>query len=29
MTNEQLAAAIQAGDRDKLPELWEQVRRLA
>lgn len=28
MTNEELAAAIQAGDRDKLPELWEQVRRL-
>lgn len=24
-TNEELAAAIQAGDRDKLPELWEQV----
>lgn len=28
MTNEELAAAVQAGDRDKLPELWERVERL-
>lgn len=28
MTNEELVAAIQAGDRDRLPELWERVRRL-
>lgn len=25
MTNEELVALIQAGERDKLPELWEQV----
>lgn len=29
MNNEELAALIQAGERDKLPELWEQVRRFA
>ena len=29
MTNEELAEAIQRGDRDRLPELWEQVRRFA
>ena len=29
MTNEELAAAIQAGERDRLPELWDQVRRFA
>lgn len=27
MTNEELVALIQAGERDKLPELWEQVER--
>lgn len=27
MTNEELAAKIQAGERDRLPELWEQVER--
>lgn len=27
MTNEELAAAIQAGDREKLLELWTQVNR--
>ncbi len=27
MTNEELAARIQAGERDLIPELWEQVRR--
>ena len=29
MTNEELAAAIQAGDIDRLLQLWEQVRRFA
>ena len=29
MTNEELAARIQAGDRDKLLELWGQVERFA
>ena len=29
MTNEELAAAIKAGDESKLLKLWEQVRRLA
>jgi RNA polymerase sigma factor (sigma-70 family) len=29
MTNEELAAAIRAGDRSKELDLWEQVRRLA
>lgn len=29
MTNEQLAEAVKAGDRDKLLELWEAVRRFA
>ena len=28
MSNEELVELIQAGDRDRLPELWEQVRRL-
>ena len=28
MSNEELAAAIQSGERDKLMELWGQVRRL-
>lgn len=28
MSNEELAAAIQAGERNKLMELWGQVRRL-
>ena len=27
MTNEELVTLIQAGERDKLPELWEQVER--
>lgn len=27
MTNEELVALIQAGERDKLPELWDQVER--
>lgn len=27
MTNEELVAKIQAGERDRLPELWEQVER--
>lgn len=27
MTNEELAALIQAGERDRLPELWNQVER--
>lgn len=27
MTNEELAVAIQNGDRDRIPELWEQTRR--
>ena len=27
MTNEELVALIQAGERDRLPELWEQVER--
>ncbi len=26
MSNEELAVAIQAGERDKLPELWKQVK---
>ena len=29
MTNEQLAMQIQAGERDRMLELWEQIRRLA
>lgn len=29
MTNEELAALIRSGERDKLLELWEQVRRYA
>ena len=29
MSNEELAAAIQAGERDKIMELWGQVRRFA
>ena len=29
MTNEELAARIQAGDRDKLLELWTQIERFA
>lgn len=29
MSNEELAAAIQAGERDRIMELWEQVRRFA
>ena len=28
MSNEELVALIQAGERDKIPELWEQVKRL-
>lgn len=28
MSNEELALMIQAGDRDQLPVLWEQVKRL-
>lgn len=28
VSNEELVAAIQAGERDKLPELWTQVERL-
>ena len=28
MSNEELAVAIRAGERDKLMELWGQVRRL-
>ena len=28
MTNEELAVQIQAGEREQLPELWEQVHRL-
>ena len=27
MTNEELVALIQAGERDRLPELWDQVER--
>ncbi|MEA4933732.1 MAG: sigma-70 family RNA polymerase sigma factor [Lawsonibacter sp.] len=27
MTNEELATAIQGGERERLPELWEQVER--
>lgn len=27
MTNEELVALIQGGDREKLPQLWEQVER--
>ena len=27
-TNEELVAAVQAGDHDALLKLWEQVRRL-
>lgn len=29
MTNEELASKIQAGERDKVLELWEQVQRFA
>jgi len=29
VTNEELAVWIQAGDRDKLLDLWQQVRRMA
>lgn len=29
LSNEELAALVQAGDRDKLLELWEQVERFA
>ena len=29
MTNEALAARIRAGERDRLMELWAQVRRFA
>lgn len=29
MTNEELAVLIKGGERNKLPELWEQVRRFA
>lgn len=29
MTNEELVEAIRDGERDRLPELWEQVQRLA
>ena len=29
MTNEKLAVLIQCGERDKLIELWQQVRRMA
>ena len=29
MTNEELARAIQGGDKDKLLELWAAVRRFA
>ncbi len=29
MTNEELVALIQAGERDRLPELWGQVERFA
>lgn len=29
MTNEELAQAIQGGERERLPELWEQVQKLA
>lgn len=29
MTNEELVELIQAGERDRLPELWEQVERFA
>lgn len=28
-TNEELVLTIQAGDRDRLPELWKQVERFA
>ncbi|MBD5170043.1 MAG: hypothetical protein HDT20_08015 [Oscillibacter sp.] len=28
MSNEELAVMIQAGDRERLTELWDQVRRL-
>lgn len=28
MTNEELAVLVQAGDRDKLLDLWQQIRRL-
>ena len=27
MTNEELVALIQAGERDRLPELWDRVER--
>lgn len=29
MTNEELAAIVQSGERDRLIELWQQVRRMA
>ena len=29
MTNEEFAAKIQAGERDQLIPLWDQVRRFA
>ena len=29
MTNEELAAMVQSGERDRLIELWQQVRRMA
>jgi len=29
VTNEELVQAIQGGERDRLPELWEQVQKLA
>ena len=28
MTNEELAMEVKAGDREAVPALWEQVRRL-
>lgn len=29
MTNEELVQAIQSGERNRLPELWEQIQKLA
>lgn len=29
MTNEELALLAQGGERDRLMELWQQVRRMA
>ena len=29
MTNEELAAMVQSGERDRLIELWQQIRRMA